>query len=155
MFGSIENTLETKLYSQQEIDKMIRVLIRKIKKSKEQYSYVVGICNGGINISKPLADALKLPHKSVTISCYEGMKKLDDIKIDEGDFDWEPNGLIVDDLIDTGATITAFKRYFGEGHVAVLFWRKDAKYYVRRPEFYVEEKPNKWVVFPWEMSECK
>jgi hypoxanthine phosphoribosyltransferase len=150
MSGSIENTLETKLYSQQEIDKMIQALIRQIKKSERQYKYVVGIRNGGINISKPIAKALELPHKSVGISCYDGMKKLENVKIDEGDFDWEPGGLIVDDLIDTGSTITSFKRFFGEGHVAVLFWRTDAKYYVRRPEYYVDEKPKAWIIFPWE-----
>jgi len=140
---------KTKQYTEQAIDEMVQVLINQIKDSGNQYDYVVGIRNGGINISIPVAEALGLPHKSVKISAYDDMTKLKNVQINKGDFEWKPNGLIVDDLIDTGATITSFKKIIGGGDVAVLFWKKEAD--ADDPEFYVEEKPDEWVVFPWEV----
>ncbi|MCK9458158.1 MAG: phosphoribosyltransferase domain-containing protein [Proteobacteria bacterium] len=137
-----------KLYvSQKEIDQAIDNLLYQIRQSEQHYKYVVGIRNGGVNVSEPIAKALGLPHKSVGISCYGDSKVLHEPIISD-DFQWEPDGLLVDDLIDSGRSVIAFKAHFGEADVAVVFWKEGTII----PDYYVYKKPHHWVVFPWEVE---
>jgi len=146
-------------YTQPEIDELISELIKKIEANHHatwppRFSVVVGIENGGVHISKKVADALELEHKTVKISHYRG-DKFGPIPIVETNFfhcDLHNRGvLVVDDLVDSGYTIAAFEKYCGilglEDAVAVLFKKPTSIY---TPEFYVREE-TAWVVFPWEV----
>jgi len=134
-------------YTKPQIDDLIQRLLDKIVASGKKYDYVVGIRNGGIHVSVPLAKALGVPHKTVLISNYDRSGI-----IERDDFIWKPNGLLVDDLIDSGLTISLFKSNFGSADVAVLLWKQNASYYRQEPEFFAEVKPSEWVVFPWEVE---
>ena len=120
---------------------MISNLILDIKKSQNKYDCVIGIMRGGLYISKPVANALNLPHKKIHISHYDNQCVLEVDDVSE-----YKNPLVVDDLIDSGKTIDTYKSKFGNGDVAVLFWKESNQ----QPEFYIKEKPPGWVVFPWE-----
>lgn len=137
-----------KLYlTQHDIDDMIEDLVYQIEElDKRKWSRVVGIANGGLPVSKPLAEALGLFHESVRISHYDE-KILRDTPIIEGQLSQPTNNLIVDDLIDEGWTINTFNKHFGlEGNaVAVLLWNPVGP----KPDFYVEKKPDAWITFPW------
>jgi len=53
--------------------------------------------------------------------------------------------IIVDDIVDSGATCEKFN---GNFVIASLFYRKGASFV---PDFYVETiKDNTWIKFPWE-----
>ena len=141
-----------KIYlSQFEIDNMIKDLACQIQASKRRFLRVVGIANGGLPVSEPLAAILGLPHESVRISHYDG-GILRSVPIVKGRLSHPTNNLIIDELIDYGRTIKTFDEHFGlEGNaVAVLFWYLEGP----KPDFYVKEKPDAWIVFPWEESEC-
>jgi hypoxanthine phosphoribosyltransferase len=132
---------------QEEIDEMICDLIHQVQNSGKKFSCVVGIANGGLHISIPVAAALGLKHKSVYISYYEKKHKREK-PIVRGSF-LGSNCLVIDDLTDTGKTLDSFRERFGSNHdFAVLFW--DTK--TQKPEFYVKEKPPNWIVFPWEIE---
>lgn len=137
--------------TQFDIDGMIRDLTYQVKSSGRRFTRVVGIANGGLPVSRPLAKALGLPHESVRISHYDG-SVLRDTPIIEGDLSQPTGNLIVDDLIDKGWTINAFDKHFGRrgNAVAVLLWNPHGP----EPDFYVDEKPDAWIVFPWEVEEC-
>jgi hypoxanthine phosphoribosyltransferase len=128
---------------------MLENLTKQVIESKREFKRVVGIERGGLRISLPLAIALNIPHQSVRISHYDGCEKREAPKVTylEG-VNEMGNCLIVDDLIDTGATMETFDEVFGleKNAVAVLFWKRGT----RKPDFYVDEKPEKWIVFPWE-----
>ena len=132
---------------------MIRDLTHQILDSKQRFRQVVGIANGGLPVSRPLAAALGLPHTSVRISHYDGGFRRGS-PIVEGELIPPTNNLIVDELIDGGWTYNTFDEHFGlEGNaMAVLLWNPNGP----KPDFYVEEKPNAWVIFPWEKeyAEC-
>jgi hypoxanthine phosphoribosyltransferase len=138
--------------SQDRVDWMIRTLIRQIVGSGTNYTIVVGIRNGGTHISKPVAEALGLPHQEVHISYYTTKSPI----FKNINFTWDKldNVLIVDDLIDKGKTVKALIHHCNQDldtipnsiDVAVLYW----KYNSFVPTYYVEEKPDAWVVFPWE-----
>lgn len=130
------------------IDNMIRALADCIRRSGWRFEQVVGIERGGLNVSRPLAKLLELPHDSVHISRYTDTG-LRDTPIIEGTYDSTLITLIVDDLIDGGATIQLFKDHYGfktDDAVAVLFWNTDSP----SPDFFVEEKPEQWLEFYWE-----
>lgn len=132
---------------QEEIDFAIDDLYLQIKQSGKKYTYIVGIRNGGLHFSKPIAEALQLPHFSVGISYYaEGSETPSLFPIlDSKGFTYAEGGLLVDDLIDRGKTIATFKAMFGPIDTAVMFWGAGNK-----PTYYWQKKPNDWIVFPWE-----
>lgn len=125
---------------------MIDSLADQIFNSGIKFAQIVGIANGGLNISIPLSKILKLPHTSVRISHYDGHIPRK-IPVIDGELNIK-NNLIVDDMTDGGFTLKTFDRVFGlEGNkTAVLFWNK---YGGVVPDFYAAEKPNSWIVFPW------
>lgn len=134
--------MNKKYYSQFQIDRMIENLIRQINK---KYTKIVGIRNGGIHVSLRMAEALNLPHESFRISFYEG-------KFTENyeGFNWCPNCLVCDDLIDGGHTLKHFFSKFGLVDTAVLLWAEHNKAGIR-PTYYAEKKSPEWAVFPWEL----
>jgi len=140
--------------SQPEIDAMIQELADQIRISGYRLAQVVGIANGGLPVSEPLAELLGLPHEQVRISHYDG-QTLRATPIIEGSLSHPVNNLIVDDLVDEGWTYRTFDKHFGfEGNkMAVLFWNVNGP----EPEFYVKKKPDAWICFPWneDWKECE
>jgi hypoxanthine phosphoribosyltransferase len=132
--------------NQDDVDYAINKIVGQIRQSKKKYKYIVGIRNGGVHVSQPIAAALNLPHKTVGISCY-GNSTIAGEPIIGDDFQWAPDGLLVDDIIDGGKTIETFKSKFGPIDVAVIFWKQES----HKPEYYGYKKPNGWLIFPWEV----
>ena len=138
-----------KIYlSKSDVDVLISQLISKIVASSRSFKRVIGIANGGLNVSIPIAKALGLDPRAVRISCYEDTGRRSEPLIEDIDFPVE-GSLIVDDLIDGGTTFKTFESTFGmkKCSIAVLFWNFYSRFY---PDYYVKEKPNAWLIFPWE-----
>lgn len=128
-------------------------LLKQIENSKIKFDYVVGIANGGLHISKPLAEALNIPHKSIKISFYKNGKLKNTPKINLNqlkNIDNTKKILFVDDLIDSGSSLNYIKQNIHLKYkTAVLFRNKNNKYKIT-PDFYAEEKPDAWIKFHWE-----
>jgi hypoxanthine phosphoribosyltransferase len=125
---------------------MIVVLAKKV--CALPVSRIVGIANGGLNISLPIARILGKPHEYVRISRYDGQAMRPEPLI-YGSLSQPTNNLIIDDLVDGGHTFKLFDQHFGlvGNTTAVLFWNTQA---VFQPDYYVAEKPESWIQFPWE-----
>lgn len=120
-------------------------------------SLIVGIANGGLNISKPLANWFQCEHISVSIHFYDWEK----IGGKPYFFDIPPlpadikNILVVDDILDTGTTLKFFMEKTGLVHkenfqIATLHWNQDSKSGLI-PDYWVDKKKeNTWIVYPWE-----
>ncbi len=132
-----------------QITSMICELATKVRPFMNGYTNIVGIANGGLHVSRPLAAMLGCSHSSVRISHYDGSVRRA-IPIVEGHLPQSTGNLIVDDLIDNGWTMQTFADHFGlEGNMtAVLFWKPGSF----KPDFYVAEKPEGWVHFLWEVE---
>ena len=130
------------------INYLIADLTRQIIKSDIKFDVVVGIANGGLHISIPIAKSLQLPHKSVRIQTYGSNKTKTHIKVENIDYIPQlfKNPLLVDDIVDTGATIELYKEYFGPATIATLYCKNSSNII---PDFYVR-KTNQWIEFPWE-----
>lgn len=136
------------------IDSMIDKLAKRITLDKVKLDYVVGIENGGLNVSIPLAKLLDVPHKSIKISFYNEENKANSEPIVDfhgHKFEAKDKVLVVDDLIDAGHTFNYFINNVHCKHkIAVLYWNKYGKYKIT-PDYFIEEKfPNAWLEFYWE-----
>lgn len=134
-----------RVYTQAEINDLLTILIHSIKPYRRLISYVVGIANGGLHVSRPIADALRIPHRCIWISRYEG-SQLREHPIIEGQPP-KSGALVVDDLIDDGGTMRLYDEKFGSGHFTAVLFCKSGGYI---PNFYAAIKPSEWLVFPWE-----
>ena len=111
---------------------------------------VVGIANGGLNISIPIAATLRVPHERVLISHSNNVMENIDF------MDGPERILVVDDIVDSGATTTDFCKILAPHHtlsenmwVAALY--KQEKFAGEFPHYYADTN-SKWVVFPYELD---
>lgn len=120
-------------------------------------SYIIGIENGGLNISKPLAAWLGVQHLTCSIHFYDAFKATESPyyanipPIPEGC----TNLLLVDDILDSGKTIDYFIKHTGlvQGEnfkVATIHWYPDGEYNLKPDYFVDKKKKDTWVVYPWE-----
>ena len=139
-------------YNDQQIDALLRELISQVKQSGRQFHVVVGIREGGVYLSRKVAQALSLPHFSVRISHYNDTEYRTAPLVETSSFhvsNFEAC-LIIDDLVDGGSTITTFREHFGlreQDAVGVLFWKPNDVY---KPDFFTRLKGEDWIKFPWE-----
>jgi len=56
--------------------------------------------------------------------------------------------LIVDDLVDTGATAKIVRKMLPKAHIAAIYAKPLGKEYV--DSFMTEVSQDTWIVFPWE-----
>lgn len=129
-----------------EVKSMIMGLVKQLQELT--FSRVVGIANGGLNVSLPIARILGKPHESVRISRYVGQAMRPEPLV-SGSLSQPAGNLIVDDLVDGGQTFELFDHHFGlaGNFSAVLFWNTFASF---QPDYYAAEKPEAWIEFPWE-----
>ena len=151
--------MEEKLHlTQKDIDRLIKKLAIKIKNSKKDYDYIVGVARGGLNISMPLAKILKIKHTSIRVSFYGevGVCVPYPRLIDVTSLERKKGELLfVDDLVDAGHTLNwinvNLNPQYGPFDSAVLYLNKKNQYGIT-PTFYIEEKPKAWIIFPWEVK---
>ncbi len=55
--------------------------------------------------------------------------------------------LIIDDIADTGETLLHYSK---KGYtIATMYYHQQSKV---KPDYYYEEKGDKWIVYPWEIG---
>lgn len=150
----MSNTLQKIGYDKETIQKLMDKLADTIQASQYQFDYVIGIENGGLHISKPLATRFNKLHTSIKISFYGGTEKQKEPVIDFKGITFNPERsyLFCDDLIDEGATFDYLSKTLSPDinyKTAVLLWNKNNECDII-PNFYAALKPDAWVEFYWE-----
>ena len=117
------------------VDK-ISVWIKHTSGELDNIGAIYGLPRGGLPIAVELSHRLNLP----LLMNYYDRKVVTDKQI-----------LIVDDIADTGHTLNHYKKEERNIIVTLHFHEQS----IVRPDFYCEEKGDKWIVYPWEREDSE
>ena len=123
---------------------------RKFNKNYLGWNCVVAIENGGLPFGKYIQSQLNLDLVPIKIQLREANG---DIKIDADRI--KPPFLLVDDILDSGATIQFFQSHTGfkwgtDFDVATLHWCPSQSPSTRPTYFGSRKLQNEWIIYPWE-----
>ena len=122
-----------KFISWDELDRLVDELCDMIPDN--QYEGIYAIPRGGLIIGVMMSHKLGLPMID-RLQSYYGKKFL-----------------IVDDIADTGKTLEKMKaEVYKEAHTATIHYHKQSSV---EPSFWVEEKGDDWIVYPWEQEDSE
>lgn len=138
--------------------KIASKLAKKIERSGRRYDLVIGIARGGIPIAMVVADELGTKIDIINVKSYTGVAKRIKPKIIStiiGDLSGK-SLLLVDDLVDEGATLETVTRHLeakspSRVDTAVIF----RKPWTRFEPDYCMSTTDRWVVFPWDANETR
>jgi len=141
----------------QDVEEDIRALADKIRASGEQFDAILGIARGGLVPAMLLSDSLD-QHNIATIRMrlYKNGKKLESLEI----LDWPAasmegkNILVVDDISDTGETLSQLKTWLSTQNVSgfkIACLHSKPKTDLK-PDFYSRELDG-WICYPWNRRE--
>jgi len=122
---------------------------------------IVGLTRGGLLPGVILSHILNIPMNAVSYSSREGagddknhINMIPEIPSDVNNIDdTPPSILVVDDIIDSGRTMSEVRnQYELMGHkvmTAALYWKEDA---VSTPDIFWQRIPtdSPWIIFPYE-----
>jgi hypoxanthine phosphoribosyltransferase len=134
--------------------------MEKLNDRIDEFDVILGIKNGGINVSKPIASFFNKPHLDIHISFYDGEQKLIEPQLKEINNCIieklkDNKFLLVDDIVDSGSTLKWFIDNTGlkkgvDFSVASIHWCEENSPDLM-PEFFVSKKSKfDWIYFPWE-----
>ena len=141
----------TLVLSWQDIQRDSETLAQALK-PRSPWKGIVAVSRGGLAPAAIVARDLKVHLiETVCITSYEGrvkgpvriLKDMEGAIADEGD-GW----IIIDDIVDTGATALVARRMLPRAHYAVLYVKPLGRPFV---DTYVSEVGQEvWISFPWE-----
>jgi len=147
---------EFRYISWPEYGNLAQALAEKVRSRGVKFDIVIGIARGGMPVAMVVSDHLGVTIDFINVKSYEGIGQRNSPKIlstlSEGVAG--KNILVVDDLVDQGDTMETVKKYLNGQNpklleTAVLFKKPWSKF---EPEYYLEVV-DKWVVFPFELTE--
>jgi len=119
-------------YNWEDIEGRVSDLCQKLK--HESFEAVYGIPRGGLIIAVLVSHKLNIP-------LITDLKNMYDKKF-----------LIVDDIADTGVTLERYKKLevCDKAVFVTLDYHKQSTVV---PDYWISEKGDKWIVYPWERED--
>jgi hypoxanthine phosphoribosyltransferase len=147
---------EYRYVSWPEYGNLAEALAEKVRSGGKRFDLVVGIARGGLPVAMVVSDHLDLGIDFINVKSYVGIGERETPRI-LSTLTEEVKGksiLIVDDLVDQGDTMHLVKGFLARQgprllEVAVMFKKPWTKF---EPDYYLEVV-DRWVVFPFELSE--
>lgn len=117
-----------KLVTWKEIENYVDKVVEDIRSKNLKPTGVFGVPRGGLILATMLSYKLNLPLLlNATADC-----------------------IVVDDIADSGRTLLHFTNndtQFNDYYVTTMFYHQRS---MVKPDFWVYEKTDKWIEFPWE-----
>lgn len=141
-------------YSYEDFTKDVSILYHELK--SQNFDSIVAIARGGLTLAHFLSQKLNIRTvQSIGSELYDNDTKRDKIKIiDTCDFDGLKKVLVVDDIADSGETLSVIMKHLENKNSKVefvtctLFYKKTSTY---KPTHWVNEADD-WIDFFWENS---
>ncbi len=143
-----------------DIESLCVNLHKKMKKARISPDLIMGVSRGGLIPGRIISGIFQNKNLStIRVKFYTkpGVTIARPQIIEDSAADVKGKSiLIVDDVIETGKTLSLVKRHFySKGakklYLAVLFNKKGKK--IVEPDFYGKLADGKWIVYPWEKYE--
>lgn len=161
------NPFKYRVYSYKEIwDRLkLSVALITLLKDEEKFDCILAIESGGLHTATLINKHLRLPLHTIILKSYNKNNEQNEVTHIDNGFKFESligkNVLIVDDLIDSGASlqwaIDKMDEYRIKHSFVVIFWTWEGYKRLRKPNTklcfigtHQNKKPKRWVVFPWE-----
>jgi len=147
---------EYRYVSWPEYGNLAEALAEKVRSSGRKFDLVIGIARGGMPVAMVVSDRLDVRIDFINVKSYVGIGERGVPRIlstlTEGVRGKQV--LVVDDLVDQGDTMQVVKEYLASQdpellEVAVLFKKPWTR---TEPDYYLEVV-DRWMVFPFELSE--
>jgi len=139
-----------------EYGNLTEALAEKVRSSGKQFDLVVGIARGGMPVAMVVSDHLGVRVDFINVKSYDGIgtRSAPRILSTLTEAVKGKRVLLVDDLVDQGDTLKTVEDYLNQQgpqllESAVLFKKP---WSTVEPDFFLEVV-EKWVVFPFELSE--
>ena len=147
---------EYKYVSWPDYGNLAEALAEKVRNSGKRFDLVVGVARGGLPVAMVVSDRLDVRIDFINVKSYTGIGErgtpviLSTLTEEIAG----KNVLIVDDLVDQGETMKVVKDFLARKgpkllEVAVLFKKPWTNF---EPDYHLEVV-DRWVVFPFELSE--
>lgn len=121
------------------------------------FAAIVAITRGGLVPAAIVARELDLRIvETISIASYDAENrqgKLEILKPIAAEIIGQANGgkiLVIDDLVDTGATMRIVKAALPKAHVATVYAKPAGRPYV--DTFMTEVSQDTWIYFPWDLG---
>ena len=128
-----------------------RVLAWRLLETKKKWKRIIAVARGGLIPAAIIARELNIHYiDTVCISSYT-LKHKGEISILKRVSKMKDNGkeyLIIDDLVDTGATGKAVRDMIPGAYFATVYAKPDGKPMV--DTYVTEVSQDTWVLFPWD-----
>ena len=136
------------------------IIAQAITQSGKSYSQVVAIVRGGFYLGHYLSRRLNLPMAVLVAQSYSQNQQQNELSIGNLSYLHPPQGkiLLVDDLLDTGVTMTKIKQQLEtnwnvEIDTAVIWQKSQCQY---QANYYYSITPQGyWIVQPFEIDLSK
>lgn len=141
-------------YTWQQVEEMTQDIIRQLHVDQQSFDCVVGLTRGGLTPAVLVSQYLDIPMHAVKVSLRDhvGEDNLNALKEEIG-INKGKRVLVIDDINDTGATISAIKDVWGTDAVtyALLINNEASTEEVDYSSLDINKlEENVWQVFPWE-----
>ena len=114
------------------------------------WNKVVAITRGGLVPAAIVARELEIRLiDTICVSSYDHQAQ-SDVKIIKHTSDGEENVLLIDDLVDTGRTAKAVRKYIPEAHFATVYVKPAGRPMV--DTYVTEVSQDTWIFFPWDTA---
>jgi len=141
-----------KYYSYENFKADTNTLIKKVESL--HFEAIVAIARGGLTLSHAMAEGLDIRQvQSIRTELYDKSLKRESITISgKCKFENVKRVLVIDDISDSGDTLSAVMKYLQNEHKeiefksATLFYKKTSIY---EPHFWINEADD-WIDFFWE-----
>ena len=139
-----------------QFDRDINTLVERMTRDGFKPKSIVCIATGGLCLGAKLRNILKLPLTIISTASYSGTQRQKTLMLNSSYVvPLQSPVLVVDDVADSGRTLTTVKEHLQLGGVevrtATLFYKETS---VIKPDWYLH-KTNRWLVFPWENGSKK
>lgn len=133
------------------------LLVEKIQAENFQPELVIGVAFGGLLPASFVSTTLRVPFQFLRVIHYDGTTRLPEVTIaHNADRFGNVQTLVVDDVTDSGDTLTATQSYLlahGVGvenlRFATLHKKQGTKF---EPNWYVDIVDG-WIYYPWEIQD--